>query len=115
MTDKTVLVVNQIPVVDAPNQRLSVAIGNKDIVLDLKYNTSFDYWIMDVWNRKKLLVAGIKLVLGVDLLYRYNLNIGSITLLHITSKHEVKEPNRYNLVNGDIKMFAFWRENVTVD
>jgi len=106
--------VNIIEIQDAPNQKISVTMADKKVDMYLKYNTLFDYWTIDIYSRNKPLISGVKLVLDIDLLQRYNLGLGSLTLLHITAKETVKEPNRYNLVNGDIRMYSFWREYVDV-
>ena len=112
MAKELLLVASTIYVKDSANQKISVIMAKQKIDMYLKYNATFDYWTIDLYKANKLLVAGVKLVLDIDLLQRYNLGLGSLTLLHITAKEVVKEPDRYNLVNGDIRIYAFWREYV---
>lgn len=82
----------KIPINNAPNASYTFRISmqgdtvNRDIRIELHYLDLYDEWLMDVYDdaTKKLLVLGIPLVCGIDLLgqYRY-LGIGSAYILKV--------------------------------
>lgn len=115
MTKQRLQVIVELFVEDTPYQVMEVTMNGQRVNLYLKYNTMNDHWVMDIYKDGSPLLTGRKLVLDMDLLGRYNFNLGSIICLHVTSKTTVSEPNRYNLVNGDVRLFMAWEEDVTVD
>lgn len=62
-------------------------LGGKTLELRFLYNERLDRWSMDVANEDGLiLVAGIPLVLGCDLLAPYGLNLGSFYLVDMEAR-----------------------------
>ncbi len=115
MSIERVDVIVELHLIDEPYQRIKTAMNGQIVELYFKYNTQTDHWTLDVYKDGKPLLSGRKLVLGIDLLGRYNFGLGSLVCSHITSKETVSEPNRYNLVNGDVRVFTVWKEDVEVD
>jgi len=106
-----VAVIREFSVLDAPSQSADVTMNGRRINILLNYNALYDYWTLNLYEEGRPLVVGRKLVLGVDLIERYNLGIGKIICYHVTSKVVREEPNRVNLPNGDVKLYLCWERD----
>jgi hypothetical protein len=78
----------EIPIIPDADQIFFITIGDIDYMLDIKWNHRSETWKLDIYDAvsNNLLVAGLSLVLGADLLYPYNLDIGALFLHDESSK-----------------------------
>lgn len=70
----------QIPVTNDPAQDFVMQLGTSKWEFYVRYNDRGNFWTMDItdYNSQTLLVAGMPLVLGTDLLSPYILENGSL-------------------------------------
>lgn len=92
----------EIPVLDHPDQEFHVRSGDKDIKIKLLFNPSSNRWTFDLWINEKLMLAGRKLVAGIDLIAPYSFNIGHLYVIDTRANNN--EPSRYNLPRGDVRL-----------
>lgn len=106
----------RIPINNAPNSEYAFRISmrnntvNLDIRVKMRYMDIYDVWLMDVYDDRagKLLVAGIPVVLGTNLLGQYTyLNIGEAYILNVKNS-PLMHPNNKTLGSDFILV---WGDN----
>lgn len=103
----------KIPVNCSPNTAYSCKVSlkgnsiNLNLRILLNYSDIFDYWYMDIFSGSELKVAGVPLVLGVNMLAQYGyLDIGEAYILRTASNNLMQPDNNtlgddFILVWGD--------------
>jgi hypothetical protein len=103
-----------LPWQDFPAYQMTVPLEQTAYVFNFKWNTSFSFWTMDILDPQgDLLIAGLKLVLHVELLRRYqNALLPPGELRVIDTEGALTEISR-----ADMGVFAqlIYRESTTVD
>lgn len=101
----------EIPIIDAPKQTFTLTLNEKQVRMEVKYNTIADRWTFDLWVDDVLKLSGRKIVTGCNLVYPFTgLGVGVIWAAAI-SDPEV-EPNRENLPLGNVKLFQATEEEL---
>jgi hypothetical protein len=77
---------NEIPLNSYP-ERFRIQLNNRLIELRTAYFLTNNTWKLDIYENDQCLVAGVSLLNGVDILRPYNLGLGSMGLVDITTKH----------------------------
>lgn len=77
---------NKIPLMQQP-ERFRIQLGDVTVELRTRYFKTTDTWKMSVYKNNELLVAGISLLNGIDILKPYNLEIGSLGLIDLNTTH----------------------------
>lgn len=105
----------KIPITTAPNATYTFRVAlkgdtiNKDIRIFLRYLDLYDLWMMDVYDdgQNKLLVAGIPLVPGVNMLGQHEYSdVGEAYIINAKNSDKMQPDNiglgaDYILVWGD--------------
>ncbi len=92
----------EFPITSDANQRFSVFLNNRRVTFRLWWSTVTDRWSFDLSIDDLPVVTGRRIVNNVDLLRRFNLNIGSLFCVPIKTG---AEPNRTGLPNGDCRLY----------
>lgn len=96
------MALSEITVIDAPWQRLETYLSDTAVTLELMWNESSNRWALSVEREGVPLVAGRRLVPGIDLFAGYRLDIGRLFLVDWTQAGG--EPDRDALPAGDWRL-----------
>lgn len=94
--------ITEIEVLDHPDQEFLIRLGNKDIRIKLLFNPSSNRWTMDIWINENLALCGRKIITGIDIIARYELEIGHIYA--IDTRASPAQPERYSFTSGDVRL-----------
>jgi hypothetical protein len=75
--------ISEVPVASDPAQSFTTQLGPRKIQFDLRWNDRASVWVMDLTDDAtgSVLLRGIPLVLGCDLLEPYNLGLGRLVVI----------------------------------
>jgi len=76
-----------LPFTTDPAQTVTVQLGARSLQFDLQWNDRRNWWTMDITDSptSTILIQGIPLVLGSDLLRAYDLGLGHFIVIDETS------------------------------
>lgn len=94
----------EIPMIDAPWQRLSTVLADSAVVLELFWNTFAKRWSLSVEREGVYLIQGRRLVPGTDLLAGYDLGLGRLFLVDWEGKGA--DPGRAELPSGQYRLIS---------
>jgi hypothetical protein len=89
-------------VTDDPNQQFSVFLNNQRVTFRLWWATVTDRWSFDLSIDDLPVITGRRIVTNVDLIRRFNLDIGSIFCVAILPG---AVPNRAGLPSGACRLY----------
>lgn len=92
----------EIPIIDAADQKMAVSLGGRRVSLRLRYNVSADRWTLDLSIDDVPILNGRKIVTGVDLLAPFKLGIG---LLFADAGGKNIMPGRNELPRGMVRLY----------
>lgn len=93
-----------LPLTTEPIQIFEVQLDNIIYKFRVIYNTRGDYWTFDISNANdEPLAAGIKIVLGVDLIRAYRLDMGSLIAVNISDNQE--DPGSQAALGTDVLLY----------
>ena len=88
-----------IPFSGAAKENLDINLGGQELTLSVRYASISDSWAMDVLDRSvnpsTPLLTGVRIVVGVDMLAPYALELGSLYAINLTSPGN--DPGREDL------------------
>lgn len=85
-----------------PNQQFAMILNGRRVTFRLWWSRVTDRWSLDLAMDDVPIVTGRKIVNNVDLLRRFNLDIGALFCVPIMAG---AVPDRTNLPNGNCKLF----------
>lgn len=93
----------RIPIIEAPRQVLSMVLGARRCTIGLNYNTLIDRWMLDLSIDAVPVLAGRRVVTGVDLLAPFDFGIGML----IAGGYETAdtEPDYEALTSGAVRLY----------
>jgi len=93
----------RIPVIEAPRQVLSMVLNTRRCTIGLNYNTLASRWMLDLSIDAVPVLAGRRVVTGVDLLAPFEFGIGLI----IAGGYDAPdtEPNYQALTAGTVRLY----------
>lgn len=70
----------ELPLTSDPAQTFTAQLGRVKYIFDVKFNSRSGVWTFDLFDAssKAVMLASIPIVLGVDMLWPYNLGIGRL-------------------------------------
>lgn len=98
----------ELPVTDNPRQEFSVILEGRRVTMELWYAVFLDRWSMSLAIDGDPVLAGIRVVTGVDLLARFSLGVGII----FAWSPSAALPGRNELPQGTVKLFCTTQEEV---
>lgn len=96
----------EIPVIDAPAQRLRTTLNEVDCTLELRHNATTDAWSLSVEIGGEVVVAGLRIVPGVDIVAGYGLDIGKLAVVDWDG--QAMAPDRTALPAGRWRLVGYW-------
>lgn len=99
----------EIKVINEPKQKFSLLLNNRRVTFELWYNSALDRWMFDVSIDGAPVLAGRKIVTGIDLIKPFNFGIGAIFAMVETQGGEA---NRNGLPNGLVRLYHATKEEV---
>ncbi len=67
-----------IPLSQEPAQEMRLTLNGTKFDIYVRYNTRGQYWSFDLYRKDILVLAGIKIALGADLVHQYALQIDGV-------------------------------------
>lgn len=95
----------EIPVISDPSQRLSTSLSGRRVDLTFNYNSWADRWCFDLEIDGAQVLAGRRIVNGVDLIEPFNFGIGKI--IAAPWGESEAEPGRNELPSGAVRLFHY--------
>jgi hypothetical protein len=92
----------EIPIINAPWQRLETYLGDTAVSLELLWNTFSERWSLSLFIQGEVKLQGKRLVTGVDLIAPYNLRIGRLFLVDWEALGG--QPGRSELPSGQFRL-----------
>jgi hypothetical protein len=82
--------VTEVPLSSEPSQIVTITLGDVEYDLAVKWGDVAACWTLDITrvSDQETLAAGVRLVLGVDLLQSYGLGIGALHLVDLSRRGE---------------------------
>jgi hypothetical protein len=100
-----------IPFTNEPIQKFNTQLDNAIYIFRVLYNSRGDYWTIDIHDANdNLLAAGIKLVLGANLVKAYRLNITA--LIAVNNSDNQKDPGSEAILGTDV--FIYYLNNADI-
>ena len=96
--------VYEIPIIDAPFQRLQTVLNGKAVTILLSYSARANRWSLGLERGDETILAGRRLVPGVDLLKLFNFGLGKLALLQAVAGDA--EPGRSELPAGIFRLYS---------
>lgn len=91
---------------DTPSFKQTITLDNKDFILLIYWNSRGEHYTLSVYDiNENLLVAGIRLVLNIELFGNYpdrGLPQGNLFVSNLTS--EIRPINQDDFTNGRLKL-----------
>ena len=101
----------EIRVIDAPDQQFGVILNGRRCTFRLRYNVNANRWTFDLALDDDWVLHGRRVTLGSDLLASYRFDIGQ--LYCITNQPDtVAEPGYDELVKGIVRFYHVTNEEV---
>ena len=94
---------NELPVIDAPDQIFTCSLNGKRCQFRLIYNDTIDRWSFWLWISDELKLVGRRIVAGADLVGAFSFGIGRIVCAPWSEDGLL--PNRENLPSGRVRLF----------
>lgn len=91
----------EIPITSAPRQRFNTTLNGRSCQFDVNYNVTTDRWSFDLWIDSVLVLAGRRIVLGVDLVEPFRFGIGKIFAV---AWEPGAVPDRTGLPSGAVRL-----------
>lgn len=101
-------VIRELPITSAPSQAFTTTLSDKRCDFRVDYSTWADRWSFDLSVEGVPVLAGRRIVTGVDLIAPFRLGIGSIIAAGWGDQEA--EPNRDNLPSGVVRLFHVGEE-----
>jgi hypothetical protein len=98
--------VTEIPIIFAPSQAFTMTLAEKRADFRVFYTETADRWSFDLDLEGLPVLAGRRIVTGVDLIAPFNLGIGEIVCLDPSGKGA--QPTRRNLPDGIVRLYHAW-------
>lgn len=92
----------ELPVIDAPRQRWNCVLNGRRCEFDLAYNPTTQRWSFDLRVDDTLVLAGRRIVTGIDLLQPFDFGIGRLIAWPM---EKGAEPGRTELPSGRVRLF----------
>lgn len=92
----------QFTVIDAADQQFGTILNNRRVTIRLRYNVTTERWSMDLAIDDLPVLHGQRVVLGVNLIGAYDLDIGAIFAVAVTGD---AIPDRDALPSGRVRMY----------
>lgn len=97
------------PIIDAADQQFSQVVNNQRVTFRLRWNLTTGFWSMDIAIDDLPVLAGLRVVLGIDIIAPYDLGIGRVFAL--AHKADAK-PGRTELPSGDVRIYHATEEEI---
>jgi hypothetical protein len=92
----------EIPIINAPFQRLQSVLNQKNVGLVLAWNTWLGRWALSVEIDDVEVVSGLRLVPGTDLVRDFGLGIGQLVLVDWAGRGG--DPGYAELPSGEFRL-----------
>lgn len=92
----------EIPIINAPFQRLQTVLNQKNVGLVLAWNTWLGRWALSVELDDVEVVSGLRLVPGTDLVRGFGLGIGRLVLVDWAGRGG--DPGYGELPSGEFRL-----------
>ncbi|KQT52227.1 phage baseplate plug protein [Aureimonas sp. Leaf460] len=98
----------EIPVIDAPDQELSVVLSDRRCTFRLRYNQTSDRWAFDLALDDQPVLCGRRIVVGRDLFEGLGLGLGILFALG------GDDPGRDAFTTGSVRLYHAGLADVAV-
>ena len=92
----------ELPIIDAADQQFSTILNNKRCTIRLRYNVTTDRWSFDLAKDDLFVIRGRRIVLGIDMLKPFNLDLGRLYAIAIVPG---AAPDRVALPAGNVRLY----------
>lgn len=99
----------EIQIIDAADQQFGLMLNRRRVTMRVRYNTSTERWNFDLSVDDLPVIHGRRIVLGVDLLEVFNLDLGKIFALATVAGDA---PDRDGLPSGLVRLYHVSDEEI---
>jgi hypothetical protein len=92
----------EIPIIDAPFQRLQTVLNQKSVGLVLAWNTWLGRWSLSIEIDDVEVMSGLRIVPGTDLVRGFGLGIGQLMLIDWAGRGG--DPGYEELPSGEFRL-----------
>lgn len=97
------MAIQELPIIDAPSQSFTTTLAGRRCDFLVNYSTWADRWSFDLAIDAVKVLAGRRIVMGVDMLQPFGFGIGS--LIAAPWGDDDAQPGRTELPSGRVRLF----------